>query len=399
MAFGITDAGFVLKAYDDILEELNEQAKLPEFFGPDVDLSEFGEVGIFNQLMSKALSDSWEDFEDLYFSMFVDTSEGVSLDRVVALGGLSRRPATKALVAISASGTPGTNVPLGFKTQTPQGIQFETIASGVIVATGVSIESRAVVAGTEGVVPANTIVEIVNPVAGITDVNNPLPSTGGLEIEEDYELRNRYEAQGVSGGSSVPALINALLNVENVITANVNENNTDVTDAEGLPPHSVQCIVSGSATDTEIAETIFNTKAAGIQTYGSKSKIVLDVNGDSHLIKWDEPTDVFINVIVNITTNSEWVSSNIQAVKTATVEAIGGVDTVNGIATEYPGIGIGEDVQSYLPVTKFDNIQGIDSVQVLIAKAPATPVSSTTIVIASAESARCDTANVTVNPT
>jgi uncharacterized phage protein gp47/JayE len=399
MSFGITDAGFVLKTFDDILEELNEQAQLPEFFGPDVDLSEFGEVGILSQLMAKALGDTWEDFEDLYFSMFVDTSEGVSLDRVVALDGLSRRPATKALVNISASGTVGTSVPLGFKTQNPQGIQFETIASGTITATGVSIESRAVVGGTSGVVPANTIIEIVNPVAGITDVNNPLASTGGLEVEEDFELRNRFEEQSISGGSSVPAIINALLNIENVITANVNENNTDVTDGEGLPPHSIQCIVSGSATDTEIAETIFNTKAAGIETFGSNSKSVLDINGDAHLIRWDEPTDKFVNVIVNITINSAWVASNVQAVKTATIEAIGGVDTIAGIAIEYAGIGIGADVQSFLPITKFDNISGIDSVVVLIAFAPTTPVSSATLVIASSESARVDTDNVTVNPT
>jgi uncharacterized phage protein gp47/JayE len=397
MSFGITDAGFVLKDYDSILEELNERAQQVNFFGPDVDLSEYGEVGIFTQLMALALADQWEDFEDLYFSMFVDTSEGVSLDRVAALGGLTRRPATKALVNISASGTVGTSVPLGFQSQTPGGIQFETIASGTITATGVSIESRAIVAGTTGVVPANTITEIVNPVAGINAVNNPLASTGGLPIETDYELRQRYEERAISGGSSVPAILNALLNVENVITVTVNENNTDVTDAEGLPPHSIQCVVSGSATDTEIAETIFDSKAAGIATFGSKSKVVTDINGDSHVIYWDEPTDKFVNVIVNITSNSDWVSSNVQAVKTATIEAIGGVDTISGIATEYAGIGIGEDVRAYLPVTKFDDIEGIDAVTVLIAFAPATPTGSAKLVIAGSESARVDTANVSVN--
>jgi len=79
------------------------------------------------------------------------------------------------------------------------------------------------------------------------------------------------------------------------------------------------------------------------------------------------PVDVFINVIANITSNSDWSSTNEQAVKTACIEAIGGIDTVNDIATQYPGIGIGEDVRAYLPLTKMDDIEGIDSVDILIA--------------------------------
>jgi len=399
MPFGITTAGFVRKAYDDILEEMNERAQQVNFFGPDVDLSEYGEVGIFTQLMALALADQWEDFEDIYFSAFPDTAEGVSLDRVVALGGLSRRPATKALVTISASGTVGTSIPIGSKFQTSQAIQFETIATGTIAASGVSIESRAVVAGNSGVVPAGTITEITNPIAGVNAVNNPIASSGGFPIEADYELRDRFDERSISGGSSVPAILNALLNLANVTSAKVSENTTDSIDVEGLPPHSIQCIVSGSATDTQIAETIFNSKAAGIETYGSNSKIVLDDNGDPHTINWDVPTDKFVNVIVNITKNSEWVAANETAVKTATIEAIGGIDTVAGVATQYLGIGVGEDVQSYLPITKFDNISGIDSVQVLIAFAPATPTSSATLNITSSQVARVDTANVTVNAT
>lgn len=399
MSFGITDAGFVLKTFDEILNELNAEAKKPENWGADVDVSEFGEIGIFTQNMARALADTWEDFEDLYFSMWPNTSEGVSLDRTVAIGGLTRRAATKAIVSMSVSGTNGTTIPVGFKTQTPQGIQFETISTAVAQASGTNVDSRAVIAGTTGIVPANTIIEIVNPVSGLTDVNNALASTGGFAIESDVDLRQRFIDRDISGGSSVPAIINSLLSLDNVITAKVNENTTDAVDGDGLPAHSIQCIVSGSATDTEIATAIFGAKAAGIATFGSNSLSVDDENGDPHIIYWDEPTDVFINVIVNITSNADWVSSNETAVKTAVVESIGGVDTISGVAIEYAGLEIGEDVRSYIPMTKMDNIDGIDEIEILIAFAPTTPTVGTKLAIASDESSRVDTSNVTVNVT
>ena len=82
--------------------------------------------------------------------------------------------------------------------------------------------------------------------------------------------------------------------------------------------------------------------------------------------------------------------------KTAVVEAIGGVDTINDIATEYSGLEIGEDVRAYLPVTKMDDIEGIDTVDVLIAFYPTTPTTSTKLVISSSEVVRVDTSYVSV---
>jgi uncharacterized phage protein gp47/JayE len=395
MSFGITQSGFILKTFDDIVDEANSKAR--ELFGADIELSEYGAVGLFNQLMSKSLSDTWEDFEDMYHSMFVNTAEGVSLDRVVALGGVTRRPATKALIEVSVSGT-SVEVPLGFLMQTASNIQFETIGSGTAVPSGTSVTSRAIVAGETGVVPAGAINEIVNPVSGITGVNNYLASTGGLPIEADYELRQRYEDRTESGGSSIAAILNELYQVDGVITAHVYENDTDVTDGDGLPPHSIYCVVSGSATDQEIAQAIYNSKAAGIATYGSQSAYVLDENGDSHLMYWGVPTTKFINVIVNITSNAEWVAGNVTAVKTAVVKAIGGVDTIEGVATQYEGLGVGVDVRVWQIIAQFDGITGIESTPVIyIAFAPTTPTSGNKLTIGSNETARADTSYITVN--
>jgi len=50
-------------------------------------------------------------------------------------------------------------------------------------------------------------------------------------------------------------------------------------------------------------------------------------------------------------------------------------------------------------MTKMDDIDGIDTVEVLIAFYPTTPVASTTLSIGASENARCDTSYITVNVT
>lgn len=396
MSFGINEAGFVKKTYDDIKSELDVQAQ--SLFGSDVDLTEYSPVGIFIRMMADQLEDTWDGLEDDHYSHYTDTAEGVSLDRVVALGGITRRAATKATVPVTFIGTPGTNVPIGSLTQTAQSIQFETYATGVISGGGtIEIASRAVLAGTDSVVASGTINQLTSPIGGITSCINYQASTGGYEIETDADLRARYKDFEIFSGSSVPAIINSLLLVENVTGVYVYENETDTTDGEGRPPHSIEVVISGSATDEDVANAIWEVKPAGIQTFGTQNYDVEDSDGILHTMYWNEASDVFINVILNVTTGTGWTAGNIQTLKTKTIEHIGGVDTISGITTEYIGLDVGEDVKAWEIITNFDDIDGIEDIEVLIALAPVVPISSSKIVIAASENARCDTANITVN--
>lgn len=77
------------------------------------------------------------------------------------------------------------------------------------------------------------------------------------------------------------------------------ENNTDVTDSSGRPPHSIEVVVSGG-TDQDIADFIWSVKPAGIQTYGSSSATVSDSNGDSQTIYFSRPTYKYVHLEVTI---------------------------------------------------------------------------------------------------
>lgn len=126
--------------------------------------------------------------------------------------------------------------------------------------------------------PYNIVTRMVNNITGFTAVTNLLAPTYGRRRETDIELRQSYIAKSaLRSNTMIESIIAELLNnVEDVESASGYENDTDETDARGLPPHSIEIIVEGGD-NTEIAKAIFRRKAGGIQTYG---KVVVNVPGE-----------------------------------------------------------------------------------------------------------------------
>lgn len=124
---------------------------------------------------------------------------------------------------------------------------------------------------------------------------NSLDAELGRNLETDPELRERRELSLSQGGSgTVDALRADLLELSYVLQCFIFENDTDVTDGDGLPPHSFEAVVLGGDVDDEqeIAETIWSGKPAGIATYGDISKTVEDSQGVDHVVKFSRPTEV-----------------------------------------------------------------------------------------------------------
>ncbi len=83
----------------------------------------------------------------------------------------------------------------------------------------------------------------------------------GQDEEIDAELQDRYYASlGKVGARRVESIeANVLDEVEGVRAAIAIENDTNVVDAEGRPPHSVETVVLGGL-DEDIAMAIFKKK-------------------------------------------------------------------------------------------------------------------------------------------
>ena len=123
--------------------------------------------------------------------------------------------------------------------------------------------------------PNGTITIMITNISGFNAVENLIAPTYGRLQETDVELRHSYLAKSaIRSTRMIDSICSQLINnVPNVESATGYENNTDDTDEEGRPPHSVEIIVDGGD-ETSIASIILDKKAAGIQTFGS---ITVDV--------------------------------------------------------------------------------------------------------------------------
>jgi hypothetical protein len=102
----------------------------------------------------------------------------------------------------------------------------------------------------------------------------------------------------------VEAIRAALIQTEGVTFAIVYENDTDLIDDEGRPPHSIEAVVAGGQPQ-DIADTIWRTHAGGIATYGSQVVTVNDSQGIPHLMRFNRPTEVPIYLQITVTANPE----------------------------------------------------------------------------------------------
>lgn len=205
--------------------------------------------------------------------------------------------------------------------------------------------------------PNFTIRELAVPISGLVETYNiGSLSVGRLtETDEEYRIRGQ-QASIVDGVGTIPAIEASLLsNVAGVTSAILVENDTSVTDLDGRPPKSYEVIVVGGE-DSDIAEDLFRTKPAGIQTYGSETEIVLDQNGINRSISFTRPTAVTLDVRVTYSIYDE------------EIFPITGNAAIQEIVANYiNGLGLNKDViptRIYGPI--YSGVDGIDDLIVEI---------------------------------
>jgi len=154
-------------------------------------------------------------------------------------------------------------------------------------------------------VPIGSIDTIETPISGFSSVTNFEDGVSGRDPETDVELRTRrIQSLQIAGAATIGAIKARVgQEVDNVVQVNVIENRTDEwippgSSPTGRPPHSIEVVVEGGD-DTEIAEKIWEVKAAGIQTYGNTTVIITDSNGDPQEIRFSRPTTVYLYVRID----------------------------------------------------------------------------------------------------
>jgi uncharacterized phage protein gp47/JayE len=162
-------------------------------------------------------------------------------------------------------------------------------------------------ADTAGALSPNlgSVTQIVTSYAGWNSVENNVAAVVGRDAETDISLRQRWGASVYDRASAmVEAIRAALIQTDGVTFAIVYENDTDTTDADGRPPHSIEAVVAGG-NPQDIGATIWRTHAGGITTYGSQAVTVTDSQGITHIMRFNRPTEVPIYLQITVTANPE----------------------------------------------------------------------------------------------
>lgn len=351
--WGLTETGFLRPSYNDLLDAFEVKAK--ELFGSSINLSVRSPLGIFLRIFAWFAGIAWQLAEDVYNSGFIDTATGTSLIRLGAFIGIRLLAAQKATGTITITGDPGAVVPAGFIVQARNNQRFVTLEGVTIGEDGtVSVPIQAYEAGPEGNVSAGSIDTVITPLAAVVSVANPEAAAGGRDRETYQEFRERYyQSVDKAGGCNTDAIRAQLLETEGVVNAVVWENDTDETDADGLPPHSIEAIVYGG-TDAAIAAAIHLRKAAGIQTHGTSSVQLLDASGRLRVICFSRPAAVPIYVrISGLVTNSDYMGDD--TLRNAIISYIGN----EGEPLTESGLAIGATVYYNRLMCPVNETQGV----------------------------------------
>lgn len=361
--FGLSDSGFLPKSLSVIREELREAYRAA--FGASIDLGDRSAFGHFVGILSERFALLWELIERVYSSQDPDKASGVALEGLCTLTGTFRTAATHSTVMLTLTGTPATSVPAGSKASTESTAQefttnadatiaavsawvgstvylvgarvtnsdnvYECITNGTSAASGgptgedpdiadndvhwvfvgagtgaVDTAATAVVSG-EVTGFAGDIVTRVSTVSGWTGVNNLDDADAGEPSASDEDLRLlREEAIAQAGTSSIDAIRAALVSLSNVISVSIFTNDTDVTDGDGMPPHSVEALVRGpnplpSGFEQNVYDALLANVAAGIHTHGNTPGTATDSQGTSRVVKYSQPDENRIYVVIGVT--------------------------------------------------------------------------------------------------
>ena len=334
--YGITEKGFLRPTYEEILNSKIQKHR--EVFGVNIDVSDTAFLGQLLRLAAWDEAQIWEEIEKVYYSAFVNSTEGTGLDNVGMYLTITRRPATKSIGEITIFGEDGATIEKGFRVATQNGIVFETLETVELKLGRANVKVQSIGAGKDKNAEAGAINVVVNPRPDVIKVTNAEATDSGLDTETDDEFRDRYKkSYSKAGGSTVPALTSALLDIDGVVDAEVVENVTMET-VDGIPPKSFECFVYGGD-EGKIIDAIYRNKSAGIQAFGEIKKEVTDEKGRTHTIGYTKAKTTDIWVKIKVKKDSDYKGDD--ALKRFVINYIGGFDS-DGL--EYKGLKLGKEV-------------------------------------------------------
>lgn len=307
--YGVTETGFNIPTLEEIKTEIETLARA--IISPAFDMSTETPLGQFVGIIASMRREDWEAMQAAYNANFPSLASGRSLTEIAAITDTYRRAATKSVVQATVNVDPGTYA-IGTLTAHVAGnpaarfVNTEAVNNGGGSAASITgIEFTAVETG-RVVANAGTLTVIAETVDGWNSITNPLDGTIGAVVESDPLLRARRTRevmkQSGSSTSTLEAAVSALTGMQ-AVRVYENEENYPV---DGRPAKSVEVVAydgtndGSGVSDSAIAQTIWERKAAAIKTYGNDSGSATDLAGNARTIYFSRPTVIDVYVTLRV---------------------------------------------------------------------------------------------------
>lgn len=382
----VNSTGFSITSLADRLAALVTLVK--NIWGPQINVDPNTYDGQMLGVIAESLNNLEQLAQTIYNSFNPNTATGNALATLVQLNYLKKQNGAPSTVTLQFTGSNKTLIPSGSIFQSNDGSNNEwvTIEDVQIDATGHAIaQATATVNGALTAV-IGTITNILNPIFGLISVTNNTEAVPGNLEESDEQLRQRRALSTAANGQGpVDALRGALLNLPNVTAAQVYENNTDATNANGQPSRSIYAVVQGGA-NQDIWNTIWFKRSGCVSVVGSVTGTVVDTAGWPHTMAFDRPVQTPIYVIANVKQRAGFPVTGPTLIKNALV------------AFAQANFSIGQQViQSELYAPLMAAIANTGSILSLYIGLAASPSTTTDLTIAYNAIAEFDPSFITVN--
>ena len=317
----IDAAGLHIPTYTDIRDEMIAQAKA--IYGNDIYLGNDSADYQWISAVALKMSDTLQAAQLAYNNRSPATAIGAGLDAIVKINGIARKDPSYSTCQVSLTGTAGAVILNGIIDI--NGFRWDLPTSATIgVGGSVIVSAECETIGAIFTLPTD-ICRIVTPTKGWTGVSVSSAAVPGQPVELDADLRSR---QAISTSLPSQTLLDGttagIASVAGVTRYKVYENDTNVTDANGLPAHSITCVVEGG-TDADIAQQIYARKGIGCYTNGTTSVETIDAYGRLTTIRFYRPSYVDIDVVINVTRLTGYVDATSATIKQAIVDYLNGL--------------------------------------------------------------------------
>jgi uncharacterized phage protein gp47/JayE len=390
----VDETGIYLDTFDEVKNEFISD--LNEIFGEGVNTDNAARFGQLINIICERIADQNELVQLVANNQDPVNAIGVWLEQIVRINGIDKNESefSTATVQITASAS-GTTVLAGDTIEDPSvgepfAIESDTTVapSGTALVTAIAVNPGAIEAA------SGTLTKINNPRYGWVSVTNTADASPGTLEESDADLRIRRElAANQTGNSSPSAIYRKLADIDGVTEVSVLQNTDDITDAQGIPPHSLWAIVNGGV-ESVVGQTLFENVGAGVGFYGNNTYNYDDpVTGDIWPIKWSYGVEIPIYVTVRTRKKTGYPSDGDATMEQNIVDFFDGNFTVNG--SVIPAFGLGDDVESARIYTPANVVPNHEIVEILISTSTA-PSSSATIAITPEQYAGTDLVKISV---